>query len=641
MTDSALQSATGRLGEYRFVLIGSFLALAITSIPYLLGAALATEERVFGGFVYAVEDCYSYLAKMRQGAEGAWLFHIAYTPEPHPGALFFPFHLLLGKLAQLLSGGNLTSSMIWTYHVARWVFGLGLLLTVYRFLAAFTRRTVVRRLAWVMVTFGGGLGWLLIALGQADWLGSIPLDFILPEGFTFLVLYAFPHIALGRTLLLGGLLWLFKAWQLNHVTGDPGRVSGSASRLSSVGPAVVAGLLWLLMGLVVPFYVAVAWAIVGAGWIVLAVRERLAGRRLRPLGFPMGRLMGAGSRTPAQESAPRATSQNPKGLAIPEPLLLLARRLPWGRAVVAGIAALVSAPIVVYSAWRFTSHPVYGAWASQNRILSPHPLHYLAAYGVPLALAGFAVKDAWHSKRPTCLTLAWVGVVPFLIYLPFNLQRRLVEGVQVPLSLLAAIGLTKITNPKSKTPNPNSSECGRCGSTDSAQKRVGGAALRGTWRRLSLRSRLAVSIVLLALVLSNAVLIVGNTIALQGLPAPIFRDSEEVAALDWLSQQVAPDDVVLASYETGNYLPAHVGARAFVGHGPESVRAAEKKALAARFFRGATEDTWRQHLLTEYEIDYVFWGPQEHKLGAFDPGMADYLQPIYGRSSYLLFEVVQ
>ena len=93
--------------EYGFVLILGIIALIVTSIPYVLGAGLATGDRVYGGFVYAIEDCYSYLAKMRQGAEGAWLFRIAYTPEPHRGALFFPFHLLLGKVAALLPGSDL------------------------------------------------------------------------------------------------------------------------------------------------------------------------------------------------------------------------------------------------------------------------------------------------------------------------------------------------------------------------------------------------------------------------------------------------------------------------------------------------------------------------------------------------------
>jgi hypothetical protein len=577
--------------EYRFVLILGLVAMALTSIPYVVGAAMATDERVFGGFVYAIEDCYSYLAKMRQGAEGAWLFHIAYTPEAHPRALFFLFHLLLGKVAagvdSLLPGGALASRMVLVYHLARWIFGLGLLLTLYRFLAAFTSRRVVRRLAWVMVTFGGGLGWLLVLLGQPEWLGSLPLDFILPEGFTFLVLYAFPHIALGRTLLLCGGLSLLRAWQIELAPvrctrARPSAINvGRASRPSGpisdqprsqpiqqaperpIGWALVTGFLWLAMGLIVPFYVAVAWAVAGASLIVIALRDR---------------------------------------------------RLPWTRVSLACLAGLISTPIVLYSAWRFTSDPVYAAWAAQNQILSPHPLHYLAAYGVPLGLAAFAVRDAWSSKNPTWLALGWVGMAPLLIYLPFNLQRRLVEGVQVPLSLLAAMGLMKIADFEPSSP--------------------------------SLRSKLMIGIMLIILIPTNVLIITGSTMSLRGQPDPIFRDKGELIALDWLSRRVGPSDVVLASYETGNYLPVRVGARAFVGHGPESVHAHRKKAQVARFFNvedhaSTTDNAWRRHLLEEYGVDYVFWGPKEQSLGAFDPNTAAYLQPVYGQGSYSLFEVIE
>ena len=156
---------------------------------------------------------------------------------------------------------------------------------------------------------------------------------------------------------------------------------------------------------------------------------------------------------------------------------------------------------------------------------------------------------------------------------------------------------------------------------------------------MTLKSRLAVSVVLLALVLSNAMLIAGNTMALRGLPAPIYRDAAEVAALDWLSQRVKPDDVVLASYGTGNYLPARVGARAFVGHGPESVDANQKRALVARFFDGATSDLGRQELMTQYGVDYVLWGPAERGVGPFDPLTAPYLRHVYQVEEYSLFTV--
>lgn len=556
--------------EYRFVLTLSIFVLVVTSIPYVLGAALATEDRIFGGFVYALEDCYSYLAKMRQGAEGAWLFRIAYTPEPHRGALFFPFHLLLGKVAVALPWGDLTTRMVWVYHGARVVLGLVLLLTVYRFVAEFTKQVAVRRLAWLMVAFGGGLGWLLVALGQPGWLGSMPLDFILPEGFTFLVLYALPHIALARSLLLGGILCLLKAWGSRpepdipspeaeaqnrgpgfRIPNSESHVTYRASRITHLKWTLLTGFLWLLMGLIVPFYVPVAWVVMGVAWLVLGLRRR---------------------------------------------------RVPWWEGGLAGGVVLVSAPVVLYSAWVFTTDPVYGTWGAQNLILSPHPFHYLVAYGVLLALAAFAVRDAWHGKRPLWLLLAWVAVVPLLVYLPINVQRRLVEGVQIPLSLLAALGFSR-------------------------------------FRLKGFRLRVVLAVLLVGLSLTNVMLVAGNSLALRGQPAPIYRDAGEVVALDWLNERAEFDDVVLSAYKTGNYLPVRAKARSFVGHGPETIRVGEKKALVAQFFAAETDDLWRRTLLSDYGVDWVFWGPVERTLGAFDPMEVEYLTLVYEVRGHALFEV--
>jgi hypothetical protein len=526
--------------EWRWVLIVSAIALLISSIPYLLGWTLQSEERRFGGFVYAVEDGYSYLADMREGADGAWLFTIPYTSEPHPPSLFFLFHLLLGKVATLLPGDDLPAKMVWTYHAARILFGLGLLATVYRFLAAFTSSLGVRRLAFLLTTFGGGLGWLLIALGQPGWLGSIPLDLILPEGFTFLVIYALPHIALARTLLLWGVLYMLRSWE-----------NGGSTR-----GAFLCGLLWLAMGLIVPFYVTVAWAVMGAMGIALTLRIR---------------------------------------------------RLPWRQAGLGIVMVALSTPPVLYSAWVFTSDPVYAGWAAQNLILSPHPFHYLAAFGVPLLLAAWAMPAVWREESRGWAAVAWVVVVPFLVYFPFNLQRRLVEGVQVPLSLLAAHTLHR----------------------------------KDFLEKLRISRQTAAVVLLAILVPTNVTLVAGNCLTLQQRPVAVFRDSGEIMAMNWLDTHVETDDVVLSAYETGNYLPARVSARVFVGHGPETVRLDEKRALMGRFFDPTTADTWRQELLEEYGIDWVFWGPYERAQGSFDPQTAPYLETAYEHDEYAVFHVAQ
>jgi hypothetical protein len=554
--------------EWLFVVLVGTAVLAISSVPYLVGALSASDERVFVGFVYGVEDCLSYVAKMRQGADGAWLFHLPYTSEPHPGSFIYIHYLLLGKLAALLPGGTLITRCIWVYHAARLVFGMLLLIVTYQFLAALTDHRAVRRLAWLMIAFGGGIGWLLLMVGRGDWLGSAPLDFYLPEGFTFLILYAFPHLALAGALLLSGMVWLLRAEdtrgraKLSHLGGNALAACEYRSgtiRTRGMLWAACAGGAWLLMGLIVPFYVGVAWAVLGATLAVRSIRRR---------------------------------------------------RILWRSVLELGLAVLISLPVVAYSGWLFTSEAVYATWAAQNLILSPHPLHFLVAYGILLALAGVALVRLWRRRRTGAtrwlrrplLPLVWVALVPLLIYLPFNLQRRMIVGAQIPLSLFAAIAL------------------------------VG-----NRWRGVG--SRIALVLTLAVLSLSNAVLVGGTTLALRGQPSPVFRDAGEVAALDWLAQHAGKEDVVLTTYDVGNYLPARASARTFLGHGLETVRADDKRLLVARFFGASTDDTWRRQFLAENRVDYVIWQPDEMGLGAANLRVASYLHSRYDANGYVVFSV--
>jgi uncharacterized membrane protein YbaN (DUF454 family) len=553
--------------EWRWTLLLGLTVLAATSLPYLVAWSRETPERAFSGCILLVEDCYSYLAKMRQGADGAWLFHISYTPERHPGTLFYLFHLILGKIARLLPCSDVTNSLVLVYHAARLVFGMGFLLTLYRFLAALTQRVIVRRLAWLMVALGGGMGWLLAALGQARWLGNVPLDLYFAEGFAFIALFGFPHVAAAQSLLLASFLCLLRTWSAGTSTvpappaADPQNPSiGDArpstihrlSRLTPVTWAALTGLLWLLMGLIVPFYVAVAWAVTGAAWAALSLRR----------GPPIA--------------------------------------IRWREARLAGVAASISAPVIIYSLWVFTSDPVYGTWAAQNRILSPHPLLYLAAYGMPLLLAIFAVKETWHDEGWAWATLPWIAVVPGLVYLPVNLQLRLATGVQMPLSLLAAR-----------------------------------SALR-FWRR---GRRWLVIALLLPMIPTSAFVISSSSAWMISRPSPSFRDTSEIAAMDWLSDHARPGETVLSAYETGAYLPARVNARVLVGHDLEATNAKQKRELVNHFFDAATDDAWRRRFLADYGIDYVFWGPAERRLGPFDPTRASYLQEAHAVAEYVTFTV--
>lgn len=200
--------------EWRRVALFAVAVMLVTAIPYIIGALAAGAGWTFGGFAFGADDGYSYLAKMRLGARGDWLFTLRYTHEPHGGALLFLPYLLLGKLAALFvspPSASLPAALIIAFHAARIACGFALILVTYRFIAVFLRGPATRMLALVLIALGGGLGWPLALAGRGDWLGSLPVDFYVPEGYSFLILFGLPHLALARAALLGGLLLLLRA----------------------------------------------------------------------------------------------------------------------------------------------------------------------------------------------------------------------------------------------------------------------------------------------------------------------------------------------------------------------------------------------------------------------------------------------
>jgi hypothetical protein len=519
--------------EFRWLLLASLAVLAVASLPTIFAAAQADADHVFTGFIYNNEDGNSYLGKMRLGAQGEWLFDIFYTAEPTSKVLAFSFHLLLGRLAAATG-----LSLLLTYHLARVVFGLGLLLTIYVFLARFTPDVTARRVAWLLVAVGGGLGWLLMLLGLTHWLGAHPLEFWVPEGFAFLVLLNLPHLAVAESLLYWALLWLLDA------------AGGAGPRR-----ALLAGLAGLLMTLVVPFYALILGAAVGAWLLALAVRQR---------------------------------------------------QIPWRQTGLALLVGLPSVPLVAYTTWMWNTDPGLQAWTAQNIILSPHPLHYLLAYApllIPALVGGIVL--ARQRDDELLLPLAWLLIVPILLYIPFNLQRRLLGGIQAPLALLAGVGLVHWLKPRTSR------------------------------RRLALVGYVAVAS------LSTWLLVGGSLLtALQKAP-PAYRPAAEVLAVDWLATHALPDSTVLSDYPAGNLIPARAAVRVFYGHTVETFDSGQKRKWVEDFFALDSDDSWRQTLLADFGVDYVFYGPQEQALGDWDPATAPYLTLVYDEGGYAIYQVAE
>lgn len=257
-------------------------------------------------------------------------------------------------------------------------------------------------------------------------------------------------------------------------------------------------------------------------------------------------------------------------------------------------------PLILYYGVSYRSDAYMVAWKSQSYVLAPKLFAYILAYGIfaYFIFKAFRRKVFIENKRYTIL-VAWLISLPVLISLPFRFQRRLAEGIWVVLVILACAGLSK---------------------TVSRDRRWWMGVFGLTF-------------------ISPLLLWTGSIKAVLTPSQPLYRPEAEVNAFTALKPYTNGDEVVLASFQTGNALPAWVPARVVIGHRAETVNFSQVEKDVEKFFQANTANEERAVLLKKYDVDYIFWGPNERELGPWNPLKENYLSVIYREDPYYIFQV--
>lgn len=428
------------------------------------------------------------------------------------------------------------------FQAARLVFGALFLAAAYRLIATLADRSDVRRAAFVLVAFSSGVGWLVQMVAPADPGGISPIDFWLIDANSFFSIMMFPHFTASTACLLEIYTRLLRPLDSAEVT--PARQYSALALLS------------FFLVSVHPYAIAV---VVGPAVVFGLVQVRRRG--------------------------------------------VSSRR--WWRLVAATLFG--AAPPLLYNAILFSSQPVFRQWAAQNVTLSPPPIYYLLGYGLVLLFALMGVRAFIREQRNRALLiLAWIGVVSILIYLSVGIQRRFVEGVHVPLSVIAAYGLVAVTD------------------------------------RLQPRVRFVAGSLLLALAaMSNVYMVIGYSVTAASRSEAMFHASGLVEALGWLGDNSEWDDTVLASESAGSLVAAQIGHRVVLGHWAETVDYDNRRNDVAAFFNGRTPDAERIEMLRRLGVCFVLHSDDERALGDFDPAQVEYLRLVYDGGAVAVYQVAR
>lgn len=505
-----------------------WLALAVvTTLPYVAAALHTPSGYVFTGVLTAYDDTFTYLAWIRQGADGHLLMCDLFTSEPQSCEFFLPLWNLLGLIARITH-----IPIALTFHAARLLAGL-LLLIVARAVAGsvMKSRTRVRYSLW-LYAMSGGLGWLVYALkNRSNLLGanaaSGSVDLNMPEAIAFRSVFAQVHFAVGAALIFASIKLLFSAL-----------VEKKTSR------ALIAGILVSLLVVVHPYMVVVVCAVAGVALLTW----------------------------PWLNDGPKA----------PRSYYVSAVRA----AAAFGAGTIPGAAYVVYLN---RSNEVLREWLRITDTLSTPPWEYALGFGIVAALSVLGFRLMWSSRTPYGrLLLIWALVQAALLYAPVSFQRRLVEGLQLPLSIAASVALFWI------------------------ERRILKKHFAGRYKRLFLAGTIAFASV------TNVGFVIGQMMA-RG-PGSGSTDSRRyvptdlIAAFDWVRTNSDRDAVLFSSYFTGSLAPSMTGLHVFLGHYGQTIRSDEKGAQVTAFYAGTLSNEPARQLFAKHRVRYVIYGQFERAI---------------------------
>ena len=354
------------------------------------------------------------------------------------------------------------------------------------------------------------LGLLLVLFGAGwDWLilifgmDRIPISFYSPETFGFLSVFGLPHLCFSRGFMLLGIMQLFKFDFTNKAK-----------------PFMGTGLFFLMAAIFQPLNLVIAYTVFGIWWLFSLEKKKFS--------------------------------------------------FQFNLVLKQSLAVLISFPAFIYYFWIVNSDPFMKQWTAQNILPSPPFIDYLFAFS-PLLIAILLElflfkkqKEALFEENKKILLL-WVVIAFILVYLPINVQRRLMDGVWLANIVIILPTLEK------------------------------------------LKPKFFQWIIIGSMLITPIILLTGAILSILNPNEPQFILRERVNVYYLLSQTAEENAVVLAPFEVSNELPAYGKLRVVTGHGPESINKQDTERFLNNLYSYQINESSACVFVTKHMIKYIWF----------------------------------
>jgi hypothetical protein len=302
--------------------------------------------------------------------------------------------------------------------------------------------------------------------------------------------------------------------------------------------------------------------------------------------------------------------EHPFNLVVVAPVLFLTAiwsGLSWGTSIFIGIGSSIG---LLYSFYSTLVNPTLATWQNQNVLLSPSPTAYAAGFGLILILALTGIEKLLNEELSIHhkFLITWVTVCGLLLYFPLNFQRRLVEGIHIPLAILATAGLLFL-----------------------AQK------TKVKWQSLLI----TLSVILLSVTSFFMVYSDFRMISQDNADSYYYHISPpELSAIKWLGSKTTTEDVILSNTYFGNLIPGIIGRTVYIGHKIQTTNW-DQKSKDLDIFVNNNNPTLSQEFLSKNRISYIFTGKGDILVkNGFKPENYPNLEQVYNQDGTYIYKVV-
>lgn len=259
-----------------------------------------------------------------------------------------------------------------------------------------------------------------------------------------------------------------------------------------------------------------------------------------------------------------------------------------------------------YQYFSIKNDPILRAWDQQNVTLTPGFINLI--FGLSPFFIGIAImvylniKNKIQISKPIWLMIIWILFTICMAFVPFNLQRRFLVGIYLPITIVFWYTTKSYIQ--------------------SNQKRL----------------KNAIPYILIgSVIISNLIIFVGSTSAINNKDDIFFIRNNVSSAIDWMDRNIEKNSVILSDESNGLKIPALGHYKVVYGHPFESIRADEMKLNVSNIWTGQMSEENAKEFIIEYDVDYVFCG---YKVSINEcPKITNQYKVVYNTEHVAIFQV--